>query len=129
LLKEVRFSISFRLSDGDASGGFAGIKIWPQGSREPDTWLLPVGERTVRVLDDFDLHVSRTDHADPEKVTLLSIGDRFRLRETFHYCLGVFRDPNRNPDHIAADDPRIYNNGDPGESGGRRPRLRATRGS
>src|SRR6185436_4529938 len=98
----------------DTSGGFAGIKIWLEGEPEPRDWFLPVNHRTVQVLHNFDLHVYFTaPDIDPKKVTLLSIGDRFRLRGTFNYCLGIYRDRDRNPQNIAADDPRIYNNGDP----------------
>src|SRR6185436_2972665 len=116
-----RFAISFRLPEGDESGGFAGIKAWPEEGRKPEQFILP--GRGVTILlpgTSLDLHAyTTTPEIDPDKVTLLSIGDAFSERGTYYYCLGMYQTNNRNEDNIVEDDPRIYNNGDPGS--GERP--------
>ena len=108
-----RFAISFRLAPGDTSGGFAGIKIWPQGGSEPGEFSLP-GRGVTETIPDttLDLHAYFTDHGDPHKATLLSIGDSCSDPVEYCYCLGVYRNQDRQGP-IDQDDPRIYNNWEP----------------
>lgn len=124
--KAHRFAISFSLSDEGASGGFAGIKIWWEKEEEPKggLFLPPRGDTetiwSLKGIASFDLHTFFTASYDPEKATLLSIGNKFSGAEemvTFDYRIGVHESKDRRGT-IKTHDPRIYNNWKPGSGTG-----------
>ncbi len=114
-----RFALSFRLPPDDASGGFAGIKVWQKDEPEPESFILSGRGYTQQLPVDlpFDLHVYFTSPDDADKATVLSIGNLCQETATYRYCLAIYKDKERSKHDVTADDPRIYNNGDPGDGG------------
>ena len=102
VLPGLRLSISFVLPDDYSSGGFAGIKIWPEGRRGPKDRRKRTGPIPGTP---FYLHVYHEGKA--REITALSLVYTYEDRGHFRYRLGLATDSGLIESH----DPRIYNTG------------------
>lgn len=104
-------TLSFILPPEDASGGFAGIKIWRAGKKEPRCFVLPPDGHWEPIDGVFEVEAR---YSEPDKATILIVRDNGSVKGKFRYMLGVHR---KETGFIDQHDPQIYNTGGTGAGG------------